>query len=254
MGECHRKSHGHWARDSYAVHTVEHFLAVLYGLGINNLHVEIDGPEVPIMDGSGASFVFLLKEAGVSNSGGSLRKFMVITDTVEVEGPWTNGPRLGRPVNWSLIQRSFLPMGLLRNSTAVFEYSCENFINEIGRARTFGLLRDVDALKKKGLIKGGSLDNAVVFDDFSVVNKDGLRFRDECVRHKILDTLGDMALLGHEIAGKITTFKSGHNLHHALCRKILETPGAYEVISAQALRKETLDTFALPWALAPVFR
>ena len=236
----------------YAVHTVEHFLAVLYGLGINNLHVEIDGPEVPIMDGSGASFVFLLKEAGISTLNQS-KKFMAITDTVEVRAhdKWAKI----EPANKLFIDSTIVfAHGLIKKQHRIFEYSCENFINEIARARTFGLLRDVDALKKKGLIKGGSLDNAVVFDDFSVVNEDGLRFRDECVRHKILDTLGDMALLGHEIAGKVTTFKSGHNLHHALCRKILETPGAYEVISAQALRKETLDTFALPWAMTPVFR
>ncbi len=114
-------------------------------------------------------------------------------------------------------------------------------------------MRDVDALKRKGLIKGGSLENAIVLDDFKVVNPEGLRFGDEFVRHKILDTVGDISLLGYEIAGKITTFKSGHNLHNLLCRKLLATPGAYEIVSAASLERETVEAFALPQALSPAF-
>ena len=115
------------------------------------------------------------------------------------------------------------------------------------------MLRDVDMLKRRGLIKGGSLDNAVVLDEFKVVNPEGLRFGDEFVRHKILDTIGDISLLGYEIAGKITTYKSGHNLHNLLCRKLLETPSAFEIVSASALNKETIEAFELPQALAPAF-
>ena len=235
----------------YAVHTVEHFLAVLHGLGINNLHVDIDGPEVPIMDGSGASFIFLLKEAGLSTLNRS-KKFIVMTDTVEV----SDGDKWARiePCHRLIIDSTIVfAHGLIKKQRRVFEYSCENFITEIGRARTFGLLKDVDMLKKKGLIKGGSLDNAIVLDDFRVVNKDGFRFEDECVRHKILDTLGDIALLGHEITGKITTFKSGHNLHNVLCKKILATPSCYEIVSASSLQKETLETFRPPRTLVPSF-
>ena len=128
----------------------------------------------------------------------------------------------------------------------VFEFSCENYINEIGRARTFGMLKDVDALKRKGLIKGGSLDNAIVLDDYKVVNPEGLRFVDEFVRHKILDTVGDISLLGYEIAGKITTYKSGHNLHNLLCRKLLDTPSAYEIVAASALKAEVREAHKLP--------
>lgn len=227
-----------------AIHTVEHLLGTLYGLGINNCLIEIDGPEVPIMDGSGASFVFLLKETGIKNLNKS-KKFLVIVDTVRVE----------KDDKWAQFEPS---QNLVIDSTIVFahpiiktqqfnfEFSCESFISDIARARTFGFAKDVDMLKRKGLIKGGSLDNAVVLDDFKVMNPEGLRFRNEFVRHKILDTIGDVSLLGYEIAGKITTYKSGHNLHNLLCRKLLDTPSAYEIVSATALKAEVRQAHKLP--------
>ena len=233
------------------VHTVEHLLSVFYGLGINNVLCEIDGPEIPIMDGSGASFVFLMKETGISTLNTS-KKFLVILEPVrvELEDKWaTIGPSSRLTIDSTIV----FPHALIKKQNKVFEFSCENFIAEISRARTFGMLKDVDTLKRKGLIKGGSLDNAVVLDDFKVVNPEGLRFVDEFVRHKILDTIGDISLLGHEIAGKITTYKSGHNLHNMLCRKLLDTPSAYEIVSASALQKETVQAFELPQALSPVF-
>lgn len=231
-----------------AIHTVEHLLAVLYGLGINNALIEIDGPEVPIMDGSGASFVFLLKETGVRNLNKS-KKFIVILDTVRVEkdGKWAQfDPHHNLVIDSTIV----FAHPTIKTQREVFEFSCENFINEIARARTFGFARDVDMLKRKGLIKGGSLDNAIVMDDYKVINPEGLRFANEFVRHKILDTLGDVSLLGHEIAGKITTYKSGHNLHNLLCRKLLETPGAFEVVTASNLKAEVRDSFKLPAAIA----
>lgn len=231
-----------------AIHTVEHLLAVLYGLGINNALIEIDGPEVPIMDGSGASFVFLLKETGVRNLNKS-KKFIVILDTVRVEkdGKWAQfDPHHNLVIDSTIV----FAHPTIKTQREVFEFSCENFINEIARARTFGFARDVDMLKRKGLIKGGSLDNAIVMDDYKVINPEGLRFTNEFVRHKILDTLGDVSLLGHEIAGKITTYKSGHNLHNLLCRKLLETPGAFEVVTASNLKAEVRDSFKLPAAIA----
>lgn len=231
-----------------AIHTVEHLLAVLYGLGINNALIEIDGLEVPIMDGSGASFVFLLKETGVRNLNKS-KKFIVILDTVRVEkdGKWAQfDPHHNLVIDSTIV----FAHPTIKTQREVFEFSCENFINEIARARTFGFARDVDMLKRKGLIKGGSLDNAVVMDDYKVINPEGLRFANEFVRHKILDTLGDVSLLGHEIAGKITTYKSGHNLHNLLCRKLLETPTAFEVVSASNLKAEVRESFKLPAAIA----
>lgn len=234
-----------------AVHTVEHLLSVLYGLGINNVYIEIDGPEVPIMDGSGASFVFIMKETGIQTLNKS-KKFLVVLKPVEVRV----GDKWARiePAEKLIIDSTIVfthPM--IKKQRKTFEFSCENYIREIGRARTFGMLKDVDMLKRRGLVKGGSLDNAIVLDDFKVMNPDGLRFADEFVRHKILDTVGDISLLGHEIAGKITTFKSGHNLHNLLCRQLLAQTDAYEIVSATSLKKEALEAFELPRALAPLF-
>ncbi len=234
-----------------SIHTVEHLLSVLYGLGINNVYCELDGPEVPIMDGSGASFVFVLKETGIQTLNSS-KKFLVVLEPVEVklEDKWA---RI-EPASKLIIDSTIVfAHSLIKKQQKVFEFSCENFIDEISRARTFGLLKDVDMLKRKGLIKGGSLDNAIVLDDYKVVNPDGLRFGDEFVRHKILDTVGDIALLGHEIAGRITTFKSGHNIHNLLCRKLLETPSAYEIVTASNLQKEAVQAFELPRALSPAY-
>lgn len=234
-----------------AVHTVEHLLSVLYGLGINNVFIEIDGPEVPIMDGSGASFVFLLKETGIQTLNKS-KKFLVVleTVTVKVDDKWATI----EPASKLIIDSTIVfTHPLIKTQNKTFEFSCENYIKEIGRARTFGLLRDVDMLKRKGLIKGGSLDNAIVLDEFKVVNSEGLRFVDEFVRHKILDTIGDISLLGHEVAGKITTYKSGHNLHNLLCRKLLETPSAYEIVSANSLQREAVEAFDLPQNIFPTF-
>ena len=227
-----------------AIHTVEHLLGTLYGLGIDNCLVEIDGPEVPIMDGSGASFVFLLKETGIRNLNKS-KKFLVILDTVKVEkdGKWAQfEPHHNLKIDSTIV----FAHPTIKTQRFDFDFSCESFISDIARARTFGFVRDVDMLKRKGLIKGGSLDNAIVLDDYKVMNPEGLRFANEFVRHKILDTIGDISLLGHEIAGKITTYKSGHNLHNLLCRKLLETPSAYEIVSASALRSEVREAHKLP--------
>jgi len=227
-----------------AIHTVEHLLGTLYGLGINNCLIEIDGPEVPIMDGSGASFVFLLKETGIKNLNKS-KKFLVILDTVRVEkdGKWASfEPHEKLSIDSTIV----FAHPIIKTQRFNFEFSCENFIQDIARARTFGFAKDVDMLKRKGLIKGGSLDNAVVLDDYRVMNPEGLRFNDEFVRHKILDTIGDVSLLGYEIAGKITTYKSGHNIHNLLCRKLLETPSAYEIVSASSLKAEVREAHKLP--------
>lgn len=234
-----------------SVHTVEHLLSVFYGLGLNNVLCEIDGPEVPIMDGSGASYVFLLKETGLVSLNKS-KKFMVILKPVkvQVDDKWAQIEPSSRLIIDSTINFAH---PIIKTQKKVFEFTCSDFINEIARARTFGLLKDVDMLKRKGLIKGGSLDNAVVLDGFKVVNPEGLRFKDEFIRHKILDTIGDFSLLGHEIAGKITTYKSGHNLHNLLCRKLLKTPSAFEIVSACSLQSEALDAFRLPLNLGTVF-
>lgn len=229
---------------SDAIHTVEHLLAALYGFGIDNVFIEIDGPEVPIMDGSSASFVFVIKETGIENLNQS-KEFMVILEPVKVEhnGTWA---MIEPSENLVIDSTIIFAHPIINQQREVFEFSCENFIDHISRARTFGMLRDVDMLKRRGLAKGGSLDNAVVLDDYKVINDEGLRFREEFVKHKILDTLGDVSLLGYELAGKITTYKSGHYLHNVLCRKILENPRCYEIVSASNLKQETREARRLP--------
>ena len=231
-----------------SIHTVEHLLAVFYGLGIDNVYCEIDGPEIPIMDGSGSSFIFLLKETGITTLN-TAKNFIVILEPIRVcaEEKWAEfTPNTKLEVDSTVV----FPHPLIKKQKFQFKFSCENFVRQIGRARTFGMLKDVDMLRRKGLIKGGSLENAIVLDDFKVINRDGLRFKDEFVRHKILDIIGDMALLGHEVAGKITTYKSGHNLHNLLCRKLLDSPSAYEIVPATSLAEETLQAFELPNILA----
>jgi UDP-3-O-[3-hydroxymyristoyl] N-acetylglucosamine deacetylase len=229
------------------IHTVEHFLAALYGLGIDNVVCEIDGPEVPIMDGSSSSFIFLLKEAGVQYLNES-KKFLVVKKTIKVSDgdSWaTIEPAENLIIDSTIV----FAHPVIKKQNHIFNFSCDNFINEICRARTFGMLRDVDMLKRKGLVKGGSLDNAIVLDDFRVVNSEGLRFKDEFVRHKILDIIGDISLLGNEVAGKITAYKSGHKLHNILCRQLLSDQSAYEIVNSSQLKQEQIELFKIPQAI-----
>ena len=235
-----------------SIHTVEHLLSVFYGLGINNVYCEIDGPEIPIMDGSGASFVFLLKEAGIQTLNKS-KKFIIILEPVRVQlnDKWAEFS----PSSKLIIDASItFSHPQIKTQRKIFEFSCERYINEISRARTFGFLSEVDTLKRKGLIKGGSLDNALILDDFNIINREGSRFKDEFIRHKILDIIGDFSLLNHELAGKITTYKSGHELNNLLCRKLLENPKAYESVSGSSIEKEMLESLQLPQTITPTFR
>lgn len=230
-----------------AIHTVEHLLSAFYGLGIDNVYCELDGPEVPIMDGSSASFIFILKETGIENLN-KTKKFMVIVEPVKVEhnGTWA----MIEPAKNLIIDSTIIfAHPAINRQQEVFEFSCENYIKEIARARTFGMLSDLDKYRRMGLAKGASLDNTIAVDDYKVVNSEGLRYSSEFIRHKILDTIGDVSLLGHELAGKITTFKSGHYLHNVLCRKILDTPSCYEIVSASSLTPETQEAHALPSVL-----
>ncbi len=227
-----------------AIHTVEHLLSAFYGLGIDNVYCELDGPEVPIMDGSSASFIFILKETGVENLNLS-KRFMVILEPVRVEhnDSWAEV----EPAKNLIIDSTIVfAHPAINTQREVFEFSCENYINEISRARTFGMLKDLDTYRRMGLAKGASLDNTIAVDDYKVVNAEGLRYGSEFIRHKILDTIGDISLLGHELAGKITTYKSGHYLHNLLCRKILETPSCYEIVSAGSINQETREAHKLP--------
>jgi UDP-3-O-[3-hydroxymyristoyl] N-acetylglucosamine deacetylase len=239
---------------SNVVHTIEHLMSVFYGFGIDNVLCEVDGPEVPIMDGSGSSYAFLLKETGVASLN-KTKDFIVIVEPVEVriDDKWA---RIEPSSRLEIDSTIVFAHPTIKTQRRVFEFSCENFIADICRARTFGFLRDVDMLKRKGLIKGGSLDNAVILDEFKVINPDGLRFEDEFIRHKILDTLGDLSLLGNEIVGKIIAYKSGHQLHNALCRKVFENPSSYKIVSSSslAIERETMKAFDLPATMTTYFQ
>ena len=214
------------------VHTVEHVLAALAGLGIDNVRVELDGPEVPIMDGSAAPFIAMIKEAGVREQD-TPKSFMVIKRAVTVsEGDKyaTLAPGRGFRVDCTIDFKH----PLISDQAVSIGFTDRTFVREVSSARTFGFLRDVEKLKSMGLARGGSLDNAIVVDDFSILNPGGLRFPDEFVRHKVLDALGDMALLGLPVIGHLTAFKSGHKLNHALVSKLLAEPSSYAVVRARA--------------------
>ena len=232
-----------------AIQTVEHLLSVLYALGIDNVLCDIDGPEVPIMDGSGASFLYLLRQAGVQNLEKE-KNILLIKEKVRVshlDKTASIEPHEGFCIESSI---SF-NHPVIGDQSFKFDFSSNSFIEKIVRARTFGLLRDVDSLRDKGLVKGGSLKNAIVLDDFKVLNSEGLRFQDEFIRHKILDTVGDLSLWGYPIAGKVRSHKAGHFLNNQLCRKVLSDKSNYEIvkISELATMKDDIydiDGFALP--------
>lgn len=231
--------------------TVEHLLAALSGLGIDNLRIEIDGPEVPIMDGSAAPFAMRISEAGIRHQG-EPKQFLVIKKTVTV----TDGDKFATfsPARRFRIDCTIdFKHPLISDQQFTLEFSDRSFIREVARARTFGFLRDVDKLRAMGLARGGSLENVVVVDDFSILNPEGLRFPDEFVRHKLLDALGDVALLGRPVIGALTVYKTGHALNQKLVAKVLSDPANFEVVPARSseLVSHELELDDLAPVLAP---
>jgi UDP-3-O-[3-hydroxymyristoyl] N-acetylglucosamine deacetylase len=226
-------------RDGVRVGTVEHLCSALCGLGIDNLKVELDGPEVPILDGSAAPFVYLLRTAGIQEQK-KQKHFLVIRRAVSVH----DGDKvatLSPSTQFTISSTIDFKHPLISDQSYRLNFSAGAFHREIARARTFGFLRDVEALKKAGLARGGSLENAIVVDDFSILNPDGLRFPDEFVRHKILDAMGDVFLFGMPIIGHLRIHKSGHALNHNLVSRVLADPANYQVISATRQEIELLD-------------
>lgn len=218
-------------RDNVRISTVEHLLSALAGFGIDNAYIDLSAAEVPIMDGSAGPFVFLIQSAGVEEQN-EVKKFIRIKQKVRVEeaDKWAmfapfNGFKVGFTIQFSH------PSFTTKNSQAEIDFSTTSFVKEVSRARTFGFMRDVELLRQNNLALGGSLDNAVVVDDYRVLNEDGLRYEDECVKHKILDAIGDLYLLGHSLIGSFKGYKSGHKLNNALLKKLLETEDAWELVS-----------------------
>ncbi|MES9993078.1 MAG: UDP-3-O-acyl-N-acetylglucosamine deacetylase [Candidatus Thiodiazotropha sp.] len=213
------------------VSTVEHLLSAFAGLGIDNAYVDVSAAEVPIMDGSAGPFVFLLQSAGVEEQN-KAKRFIRIKRKVEVE----EGDKRASFEPFDGFKVSFTidfdhPAFKEHSQFATVDFSSTSFVREVSRARTFGFLRDIEMLRQKELALGGSLDNAVVVDDYRVMNDDGLRYEDEFVKHKILDAIGDLYLLGHSLIGAFNGHKSGHALNNRLLRELITQRDAWEEIT-----------------------
>jgi UDP-3-O-[3-hydroxymyristoyl] N-acetylglucosamine deacetylase len=217
------------------VQTIEHFMSACSGLGIDNLTVDITAEEVPILDGSAASYVFLLQSAGIAVLN-TPKRFIRVLKPVEVrqgEGAQSKWARLDPYEGYKLaFEIEFDHPAVDSTGQRVeFDFSSGNYSRDIARARTFGFTRDVEALRANGLALGGGLDNAIVMDDHKVLNSDGLRYDDEFVKHKILDAMGDLYCLGKPLLAAYTAFRSGHAMNNLLLRELLSRPDAYEVTS-----------------------
>ena len=217
------------------ISTVEHLLSAFAGLGIDNAYVDVSAAEVPIMDGSAGPFVFLLQSAGLEEQKAP-KRFVRIKKTVRVsEGDkWAQfDPFDGFKVNFEIEFNH--PIFKRRAQRASMDFSTTSFLKEVSRARTFGFMRDLETLRSRNLALGGNLDNAIVLDDFRVLNEEGLRYEDEFVKHKILDAIGDLYLLGHSLIGEFSGHKSGHALNNLLLRTLLADAQAWESVSFEKL-------------------
>jgi len=233
-------------QDQVKVATVEHLLSAMAGLGIDNAFVDVTAPEVPIMDGSAAPFVFLLQSAGIEEQRAP-KKFIRIRKSVEVRDgdKWARlKPYNGFRVNFEIDFDH--PVLRRHRQSASLDFSTTSFLKEISRARTFGFLTDLETLRARDLTLGGSLENAVVMDEYRVLNEDGLRFRDEFVRHKMLDAIGDLYLLGACLIGEFSGFKSGHNLNNALLRSLLDQPQCYEEVIFEKAHQSPISYQLVP--------
>ncbi|MDO8892520.1 MAG: UDP-3-O-acyl-N-acetylglucosamine deacetylase [Sulfurimicrobium sp.] len=213
------------------VSTVEHLMAALAGLGIDNIYVDLSAAEVPIMDGSASPFVFLLQSAGIEEQNAA-KKYIRIKKTVEVHDgdKWVRfEPYNGFRVNFTIAFDH--PVFETSGQSITLDLAQASFVKEISRARTFGFMQDVETLRTHGLALGGSMDNAIVMDEYRVLNSDGLRYEDEFVKHKVLDAVGDLYILGHPLIGAFTAYKSGHALNNRLLRTLLADAEAWEYAS-----------------------
>jgi UDP-3-O-[3-hydroxymyristoyl] N-acetylglucosamine deacetylase len=213
------------------ISTVEHLLSAFAGLGVDNAYVDVSAPEVPIMDGSAGPFVFLIQSAGVQEQEAP-KKFIRIKKELRVEDgdKWAKfEPYDGFKVTFTIDFDH--PAFHQDTQTASIDFSSTSFVKEVSRARTFGFMRDIEALRKKRLALGGSMDNAIVVDNYRILNEDGLRYADEFVKHKILDAIGDLYLLGHSLIGSFVGHKSGHGLNNQLLRELLKQKDAWESVT-----------------------
>jgi UDP-3-O-[3-hydroxymyristoyl] N-acetylglucosamine deacetylase len=227
------------------VSTVEHLLSAFAGLGIDNAIVEVNSPEVPIMDGSAGPFVFLLQSAGIAELAAP-KRFVRIRRTVEVRDgdKWARfDPYDGFRVNFEI--EFDHPIFKRRLQKATMEFSTITYLKEVSRARTFGFMRDLETMRARNLALGGNLDNAIVLDDSKVLNEGGLRYEDEFVKHKILDAIGDLYLLGHSLIGEFSGYKSGHELNNRLLRALLRDRSSWEELVFEKPEQAPIAYFEL---------
>lgn len=226
-------------KDDARVSTVEHVMSACAGLGIDNLVIDVTAEEIPIMDGSASSFVFLLQQAGVQEQA-SARKFIRVLKDVEVrQGSGANekwarlSPHNGYKLDFFIEFNHPAVDGTMQRASV--DFGDITYVRDVARARTFGFMQDVESLRGMGLARGGSFENAIVMDEYRILNADGLRYEDEFVRHKILDAIGDLYLVGHPLLASYTAHKSGHALNNDLLRALLAQPDSYEIVSFDAL-------------------
>lgn len=217
--------------DGVRVSTVEHLMSALAGMGIDNVYVELTAPEVPIMDGSAGPFVFLIQSAGIAEQPAP-KRFIRIKRKIKLadDDKWAAfEPFEGFKVSFAIDFNH----PTFRNSSqqASVDFSTTSFVKEVSRARTFGFMSDLESLRQSGLARGGGVDNAIVLDDYRVLNEDGLRYEDEFVKHKVLDAIGDLYLLGHPLIGAFSAYKSGHSLNNRLLRRLVARPDAWELMT-----------------------
>lgn len=218
--------------DGVRISTVEHLNAAMSALGLDNLIVEVDAPEIPIMDGSSAPFIYLLLDAGIEEQN-SPKKFIRIKENVRVEegDKWAEFKPYNKGLKLDFIIDFSHPMISKDVRHYAMDFSAQNFIQNLSRARTFTFMKDVEYLQSIGLALGGSLDNAIVLDEYRILNQEGLRFKDELVKHKMLDAVGDLFMCGYNILGDFSAYKSGHGLNNKLLRAVLANENAWEFVT-----------------------
>lgn len=223
------------------VSTIEHLMSAFAGLGLDNAYIELSAEEVPIMDGSAGPFVFLLQSAGIEEQPAP-KHFARILKPIQVEDgdKWARfTPYNGFKVNFEIEFNH--PIFKKRDQSASMDFSTTSFLREISRARTFGFMRDLEFMRSRNLALGGTMENAIVLDDTRILNEEGLRYEDEFVKHKILDAIGDLYLLGRSIIGEFSGYKSGHALNNKLLRKLIATPDAWEEVTFENLQDSPIS-------------
>jgi UDP-3-O-[3-hydroxymyristoyl] N-acetylglucosamine deacetylase len=238
------------------VSTVEHLMSACAGLGIDNLYVDVTAEEIPIMDGSASSFVYLLQQAGLQEQNAA-KKFIRIKRPVEVRSGSGDQEKWARLEPYNGYKLKFFiefnhPAVDATGQTAEVDFGMESYVKEIARARTFGFMQDVETLRGMGLAQGGSLENAIVMDEYRILNADGLRYENEFVRHKILDAIGDLYLIGHPLLASYIAHKSGHAMNNQLLRALLEQSDAYEIVTFEKLEfapRTYVQQLGQEWAL-----